>query len=113
MYHADFSPVTADKPARKRETLIALVTGLGPTRPGVDPGQPFPPIAQGLQIVNSPVFVSVNGESATVTNALGWPGLLDEYRVDFLLPGNIAPGQAAVQLTAAWIPGHTVNIPVQ
>ncbi|PWU04655.1 MAG: hypothetical protein C5B51_16370 [Terriglobia bacterium] len=113
VYHADFTPVTAAKPARKGETLIALCTGLGPTRPGVDPGQPFLPIAQGAHLVNSPVYVTVNGASATVVNALGWPGLVEAYRVDFQLPAGTASGQAAAQLTAAWIPGHLINIPVQ
>jgi hypothetical protein len=42
VFHADFSPVTAAKPAKAGEALIAKATGLGPTRPGVDPGQPFP-----------------------------------------------------------------------
>ena len=63
VYHADFTPVTADKPARKGETLIALCSGLGPTRPGIDPGQPFPPIAQGVQLVNlvSPLMAAPRG----------------------------------------------------
>src|SRR5579871_5135259 len=40
--HLDFTPVTAAKPATAGEVLIAMATGLGSTRPGVDPGQPFP-----------------------------------------------------------------------
>ena len=59
VFHADFSPVTAAKPARAGEVLIARATGLGPTRPGVNPGQPFPTDA--LQQVNSPVVVTMNG----------------------------------------------------
>jgi hypothetical protein len=39
----DFSLVSASKPAAAGEILSAFVTGLGPTRPGVDAGQPFPP----------------------------------------------------------------------
>jgi hypothetical protein len=34
IFHADFSPVTAAKPAKAGEVLIAMATGLGPTRPG-------------------------------------------------------------------------------
>src|SRR5262249_7101131 len=83
VYHADFTPVTVDKPARKGETLIILATGLGATGPAVDPGQPFPAVAQGARIVNSPVNVSVNGKSTGAVNALGWPGLIDAHRVDF------------------------------
>ena len=42
VFHSDFSPVTSDRPARPGETLIAYTKGLGPTRPGVNPGDPFP-----------------------------------------------------------------------
>jgi hypothetical protein len=113
VYHADFTPVTAGKPARKGETLIALCTGLGPTRPSVEPGQPFPLIAQGVQVVNSPVTVAVNGGSARVVSAFGWPGLVDAYRVDFQVPADATSGETSIQLVAAWIPGHAVNIPVR
>src|SRR5205807_7998468 len=37
----DFSPVTAAKPAHSGEVLTMFASGLGPTRPGVDPGQVF------------------------------------------------------------------------
>jgi hypothetical protein len=42
VFHADLSPVTAARPARAGEILIARTTGLGPTRPAVELGQPFP-----------------------------------------------------------------------
>jgi len=41
-HSSDFSPVTTAKPAKAGEVLITMATGVGPTRPGVDPGQPFP-----------------------------------------------------------------------
>ncbi|MBI3470113.1 MAG: hypothetical protein HY013_02000 [Candidatus Solibacter usitatus] len=108
---ADFSLVTAAKPARAGEVLILTATHLGPTRPGVDPGRPFPPSP--LQEVNSPVDVLVNGQTAEVINKIGWPGLVDNYRVDFRVPEGTAAGTASLQLTAAWIAGPPVNIPVQ
>ena len=52
VFHSDFSPVTAARPARSGEVLIVQATGLGPTLPGVDPGQPFPTDA--ILRVNSP-----------------------------------------------------------
>jgi uncharacterized protein (TIGR03437 family) len=112
-FHSDLTPVTAAKPAKAGETLIAMATGLGPTLPGVDPGQPFPAYpANRLQAVNSPVEVKVNGQSAEVINAVGWPGLVNTYRVDFRVPSGAA-GMTGVQLSAAWIAGSTVQIPVQ
>jgi hypothetical protein len=111
VYHADFTPVTAAKPGAAGEVLIGKATGLGPTQPGVDPGQPYP--ADLLQPVNSPVEVTVNGQSAEVINAVGWPGLVDTYRVDFRMPSGTPPGQAAIQLSSAWIAGPPLSIPVQ
>ena len=113
-FHADFSPVTAAKPAKAGEVLITRATGLGPTRQGVNLGQPFPPYpANPLQVVNSPVEVKVNGQSASAFNAIGWPGLVDTYRLDFRVPDGLASGVAGIQLSAAWIVGPVVNIPIQ
>jgi hypothetical protein len=109
--HADFSPVTTAKPAKAGEVLIVKATGLGPTVPGVAPGQPFP--LDAVQPVNSPLAVSVNGQPAQVVNAIGWPGQVDTFRVDFRMPDGAASGTAAIQLTAAWIPGAALGLPVQ
>jgi uncharacterized protein (TIGR03437 family) len=88
--------------------------GLGPTQPGVDPGQPFPPFpANPLQPLIAPVGVTVNQQSAEVINAIGWPGLVDAYRVDFRMPSGSTPGQVSIQLSSAWITGPPVTIPVQ
>ncbi|MFN0169785.1 MAG: hypothetical protein ACKV22_25460 [Bryobacteraceae bacterium] len=111
VFHSDFSPVTAARPARSGEVLIVQAAGLGPTLPGVDPGQPFP-IDATLR-VNSPLAVTVNGQDAEVVNGVGWPGLVDTYRVDFRMPDGLAAGTAALQLSAAWITGAAVRIAVQ
>jgi uncharacterized protein (TIGR03437 family) len=66
-----------------------------------------------LQDINSPLDVTVNGQAAAVINKIGWPGLVDTYRVDFRVPDGTAAGIAAIQLTAAWISGIAVNIPIQ
>jgi uncharacterized protein (TIGR03437 family) len=114
VYHSDLTPVTAAKPAAAGETLIAMGTGLGPTQPGVDPGQPFPAYpANALQTVIAPVGVTVNQQSSEVINAVGWPGLVDTYRVDFRMPASATPGQASIQLSSAWMSGPPVIIPVR
>jgi uncharacterized protein (TIGR03437 family) len=114
VFHSDLTPVTAAKPAKAGETLISMATGLGPTRPGVDPGQPFPAYpGNPLAVVNSPVDVTVNGQSVEVINAIGWPGLVNTYRVDFRVPADAAAGSIGVQLSAAWITGSAVRVPVQ
>jgi uncharacterized protein (TIGR03437 family) len=111
VFHSDFSPVTAVKPARPGEVLVVQAIGLGPTVPGVDPGQPFPTDA--FLPVNSPLGVTVNGQAAEVVNGFGWPGLVDTYRVDFRVPEGMPAGTASVQLSAAWIAGTAVRIAVQ
>ena len=110
-HSSDFTLVTASKPAAAGEILSAFVTGLGPTRPGVDPGKPFP--TSPLAAVNSPVEVLVNGRAAEVLAAVGYPGSVDGYQVNFRVPSETAKGTATVQVGAAWIAGPEVRITIQ
>ena len=111
--HGDnFQPVTAANPARAGEILTLYASGLGPTTPAVDLGQPFPQTAT-LSKVNSPVEVMVNGQSAEVLYAGGYPGAVDAYQVNFRVPSGVASGTAALYLTSAWIPGPEVRIAIR
>jgi hypothetical protein len=110
-HSSDFTLVTASKPASPGEVLSLFMTGLGPTRPGVDPGKPFP--ASPLQAVSSPIDVSVNGASAEVLSAVGLPGVTDGYQVNFRVPPDAVIGAATIQVSAAWIAGRSVSISVQ
>jgi len=110
LLHPDGTPVSSHKPATPGETLSMLATGLGPTVPEVDLGLPFP--SSPACNVNSPVTVAVNGEAAQVVNAVGYPGSVGAYQVDFQVPSDAASGPATVQLTAAWIPAAPVAITV-
>jgi len=110
IWHADFTPVTRTHPARGDEVLVMSARGLGPTRPGVDPGAPFP--SSPLQVVNSPVQITFSGTPAEVINQEGWPGEHDLYRVEFRVP-ETSGSTAEIQLTVAWIPTATVKVPVQ
>jgi uncharacterized protein (TIGR03437 family) len=107
----DFSLVSASKPAAAGEVFSLFVTGLGPTRPRLIPGQPFP--SNPLVVVNSPVEVTVNGQDAEVLDAVGYPGVVDEYQVNFRVPPDTAKGSVAIQVSAAWITGAPVSILVQ
>ena len=110
VWHSDFSPVTAAKPVRADENLILAVRGLGPTRPGFDPGVPFP--ANPPQIVNSPIEITAGGQPVEPLVQIGWPGEQNLYRVDFRMP-KTSGSTAALQLTAAWIGAPPFTIPVQ
>jgi hypothetical protein len=114
LHSSDFSRVTSASPARAGETLTLTVSGLGPTRPGVDPGESFPPFPEnGLQEVNSSVDVSVNGGAAEVVNKIGWPGRANTYRIDVRVPEGTSAGSAAVRITAGYVRGSEFNIPVR
>ena len=110
-HSGDFTLVSASKPAAAGEILSLFASGLGPTNPGVDPGQPFPPSPAAA--VNSPVDVTVNGKPAEVLGAVGYPGAVDGYQVNFRVPADAAKGPATVQVSAAWIAGPAVSIVIQ
>jgi hypothetical protein len=107
----DFSLVTATRPAKSGEILSLFARGLGPTRPAVDLGRPFP--ADPPAVVNSPVEVTVNGKPAEIIGAVGYPGSVDGYQVNFRVPSDASPGMATIQLGAAWIAGPEVRISLQ
>ena len=106
----DFSLVTVSKPAAAGEILSLFATGLGPVH-GVVTGQLFP--SKPAAAVNSPVQVTVNGTVAEVIGAVGYPGSLDGYQVNFRVPSDIAKGTASIQVSAAWISSAPVTIAVQ
>ncbi len=108
---SDFSLVTASKPAVAGEVLSIFATGLGPTQPGVTPGQPVP--SSPLTVVDSLVEVRVNGRSAIVLGAYGLPGTVDGYQVNFRLSSDTGTGSVSIELSAAGVAGTPVKIMVQ
>jgi uncharacterized protein (TIGR03437 family) len=111
VFHNDYSLVSTANPARAGEALIVYAKGLGPTTPTVAPGDAFPngPFA----VATSPVEVLVNGKSSPAINQLGVPGSTDTYRVDFRVPDGTPAGAAQVQISAAWVKGAGVSVPVR
>ena len=55
----------------------------------------------------------VNGKAGEVLYAGGYPNTMDNFQVNFRMPGDVATGLASVQLSAAWVVGAEVKIPVQ
>ena len=111
VHSSDYSPVTAAKPAHAGEVLTLFASGLGPTRPGVDPGQVF--TASPIQVANSPIDVLVNGKAGEVLYAGGYPNTVDRFQVNFRIPVDTVAGMATVQLSAAWVLGGEVRILIQ
>ncbi|MBV8846597.1 MAG: hypothetical protein JO307_27645 [Bryobacterales bacterium] len=110
-HSTDFSLVSSSKPATAGEILSLFATGLGPTRTSLAPGQPFP--SNPLAVVNSPVALTVNGKAAEVLSAVGYPGAVDGYQVNFRLPPDTTKGTVFIQVSAAWISSDPVSIAVQ
>jgi uncharacterized protein (TIGR03437 family) len=110
-HSSDFTLVSASKPAVAGEILSLFMTGLGPAKPGVDPGSPFP--ATPSVVVNSPVIVLVNNKAAEVLAAVGYAGTVDGYQVNFRVPSDTPHGTATIQVAAAWIFGTGVQIIIQ
>ncbi|PWU00145.1 MAG: hypothetical protein C5B51_25740 [Terriglobia bacterium] len=111
LHAGDSTLVTAAKPARSGEILTFYATGLGPTRPALEPGNVFS--ASPLQVANSPVEVTIGGREAEVLYAGGYPGSTDGFQVNVRLPTGLSPGPASVRLNAAFVPSAAINIPIQ
>jgi hypothetical protein len=109
VFHSDFYQVTKTNPALPGEVLVVAATGLGPTNPGIDPGQPFP--AGPSALVNSPVTATLNGASAEVLYAGGIP-TGTAYQVNLRLPANAQLGMASLQIISAWQPSVPIQISI-
>ncbi len=94
----DFKLVNAANPAAPGEALSLFATGLGPTQPSVNPGRAFP--ANPLAAVTSAVEVRIDGKLAEVLGAVGLPGSVDGYQVNFRVPVDARRGVAVLQLSA-------------
>jgi hypothetical protein len=108
---SDDMPVTATNPGAPGEVLSLFASGLGPTEPSVDPGQPFPSSPPAL--VTSDVEVRVNGKPTEVLSATGLPGTVGEYRVNFRLPADTLKGSVALQLSVGMAVDTSVKLIVQ
>jgi len=110
LHAADFSQVTTAQPALPSEVLVLIATVLGPTNPGVDPGQVFP--SDQLALANSPIQAAINGAPADVLYAGGYPGTSTTYQVNFRVPDNAQAGMATLLLTSAWQPSAPIQFSV-
>jgi hypothetical protein len=109
-FDAEWKPITAAHPAKRGSRVIAFATDLGPTRPEVAPGEPFPrePLAEALVRL----AVTVDGTPARVVAELGSPGEVNVYRFDFIMPRSAKAETAKVRITAAGAVSPVAEIPV-
>ena len=107
----DFTLVTAAKPAVPGEVLSLFATGLGPTRPSGNPGQPFP--SNPPAAVSSLVEVRVAAKPAELFGAVGFPGSVDGYQVNFRVPADTVKGAVTIRVSSGLVVSTPVNIMVQ
>ena len=111
VHAGDGRPVTATNPAGRGEALTLYARGLGPTSPSVALGQLFGTASRHVAI--GPVEVLINGASAEVTYAGGYPGAADAYQVNFVVPDGLTPGTAKLHLSSAYVSSSPAEIPVR
>ncbi len=110
VFHRDWVRVTAQKPAKAGEVLIAMVSDLGDTKPAIPRGQAFP--KEPLLDVAGPVEVRVAGEPVEIVLKIGWPEQVNRYRVDFRVPVKVGRGEIGVVISAGGVAGPEVGVPV-
>ena len=96
-HSSTFRLVNAASPAAPGEILSLFASGLGPTRPSVAPGQAFP--SSSISTVASELEVRVNGKPAEVLGAVGLPGTVGGYQVNFRVPADAPKGSLTLQLS--------------
>ncbi len=109
--HSDFSLVTASKPARKGETVLVFLTGLGATSPPVGDGQAGP--ANPLSLVTANVTVYVGGLPATVAFKGLAPGFAGLYQLNITIPTDAPSGNVPLAIATAEAFHDQVDIAVQ
>lgn len=111
IFHADWTPVDRDRPARAGEEVIVKAMDLGETLPRLSPGQTFPqdPLAQ----VVTDVRARFNGTLTTVGTKVGWPGETNRYRLDIRIPGQAPQGLSWLDLSANGVTGPAIEVPVR
>ena len=82
--HANYSPVNAASPARRGETVLLYMTGLGAVTPTVRDGAAAP--ASPLSIVASPLNVYIGGQPAAVLFKGLAPFFAGLYQLNITIP---------------------------
>jgi len=97
--HADYSVISATKPAKQGEIISMYLTGLGATTPAVADGTAAPGTAP-FGLVNEPISIYVGGVQVPA-NQIYYAGLAPTlaglYQVNFKIP-NVPAGNVGVAI---------------
>ncbi len=94
--HADYSVISASKPAAVGETIQIFLTGLGDVSPAVPEGTAAP--SNPLSKVSNDVAVYVDGIKATVAYAGLAPGLAGLYQINAVVPTGVSSGDVYLEV---------------
>ena len=92
LLHANFTLVNAANPAKRGETILLFLTGLGPVTPIIQDGAAAP--SSPLSQVPGDVKVYIGGRQATVVFKGLAPGLAGLYQINLTVPANAPIGTA-------------------
>jgi uncharacterized protein (TIGR03437 family) len=110
--HGDLSGITSANPARRGETIVMYLTGLGETRPATFDGEPAP--MDTLCFAMRDAAVSVAGRPASVGfNGLA-PGYSGLYQINFDVPSSAPAGSdVPVSVSAGGRTSNSVRLAVR
>jgi uncharacterized protein (TIGR03437 family) len=104
LLNQDFTPNSAANPASRGSAVQIFLTGQGATNPPAATGQlpqaPFP-------VPLLPVTVTIGGRSAQTLFVGLAPGLVGLLQVNAVVPEDVAPGQAPLQVSVGSTPSQT------
>jgi uncharacterized protein (TIGR03437 family) len=92
LLHANFTLVNAANPAKRGETILLFLTGLGAVTPTIQDGAAAP--SNPLSQVPGDVKVYIGGRQATVLFKGLAPGLAGLYQINLTVPSNAPIGTA-------------------
>ena len=90
LLHANFTLVNAANPAKRGETILLFLTGLGAVTPTIQDGAAAP--SNPLSQVPGDVKVYIGGRQATVVFKGLAPGLAGLYQINLTVPANAPIG---------------------
>ena len=110
--HPDFTFVTTTSPAKRGDSVLVYLTGLGATSPPVGDGLPAP--SDNLSLVTGNLSVFIGGVPATVAFKGLAPGFAALYQVNIVVPSN-APSGSNIPLAIGTADAFhdQVDIPIQ
>jgi uncharacterized protein (TIGR03437 family) len=89
---SNFSLLTAANPARRGDTILVYLTGLGALNPALADGAPAS--STELSRITENVNVYIGGQRATVSFAGAAPGFAGLYQINVVVPANAPLGNA-------------------